>query len=237
MISEDIVGIREAGGVKPGVSGLFPAPGGGTSHTPGQTIGALQEAAFGPLWKYVGAVENALADVSHRYDGLMQQFFKPEHYMAASRRGEATSVEWTDQHRIAQFRRIVVSGATTPIYDTQREEREAFVKRIVDEAIATEDPRMVKSALIYINHMIFPWTGDYVELLEAELQNLEQKQQGLQQLGVDQLLSGGQGAPGLSAQQAQPPEQAIGNELPAVLQELADDMGVTPEQIEVAASR
>ena len=43
--------IREAGGVKPGISGTFPPM--GTSHTPVGTIGMMNETSFGPLWKYV----------------------------------------------------------------------------------------------------------------------------------------------------------------------------------------
>lgn len=234
MIMDDIQAIKRAGGVQPGVSGLFPAPGGGTSHTPAETIGSLQESAFGTLWKYVEQVGDAFEDAAVLYEGLMQQFFKADHYVASSRHGAPTQVEWTGEHRIAQFRRIVVAGATTPIYDLQREEREAKIKAEVDAAISTQDPRVIRTTLIYLGHINFPWAADYLEILQEELQRLEQIQQAQQEIGAFQVLGGGS-APGLPAGQA-PGMQQGGGVAPEEIEQLAESMGVTPEQLMMAAA-
>jgi len=229
FINEDITAIKEAGALQPGVSGLFPKPGGGTSHTSGDVIGGLQEAAFGPLWKYVEGVGDTLEDVSTRYEGLMQQFCEDGHYMAASRRAENTMVEWTGEHRIAQFRRIVISGATTPVYDLQREQREGLVKQMTDEAIQLQNPTIIRSTIIFMGHMNFPWTADYLQLLQEELQKLEQVQQGLQQFGLAQSLGGGQAPLALPA----PGQQ--GQEAPDI-QGVAESMGVSLEQLMAAVA-
>jgi hypothetical protein len=237
MIAEDIQAIKDAGGVKPGVAGLFPAPGGGTSHTSGDVIGSLQQAAFGGLWKYVEGVGFALEDIARRYRGLMQLFFKEGHYMAASKRQQVTQVEWTGDHRAAQFRSVVVSGATTPIYDMQREEREGLVKQMTDQALVGGDPRIVRSTIIFLEHMNFPWTADYVQLLEEELQQLQAIQEGRQAAGAFSVLSGGQGQGALAPEGQQPlqvPQGDTGSV--ADLEELAASMGVSTEQLLAAAA-
>jgi hypothetical protein len=227
MIAADIEGMRDASGVQRGVTGLFPAPAGGTSHTSGEVFGPLQEAAFGPLWKYVEHVGDAFEDMATKMEGLMQQYFTADHYIASSRRGIQTEVEWTDEHRIAQFRRIVVAGATTPIYDLQREQREGFVKQEAVQAILSGDPRIIRATILFLNHMNFPWTADYVQLLEEELQRLNMMMGTQKNLGLQTLLSG-------QAQQLALPAQAGQGETED-LSALAESMNVSPEQLMAAA--
>lgn len=236
MIAEDMQGIKEAGGVKAGVTGLFPAPGGGTSHTPAETIGTLQQAAFAPLWKYVNQVGNALVQASVLYDGLIQQNFKPGHYMGASRRGEAVYMEWTGDHVAAQFRRIVVSGATTPIYDLEREQREASVLEMTLQALQSSDPRIMRATMIFLDNLVFPWTDQYIQLLQEELARTEQMGEQLMVQGMQGMQDMGSAA---GQQQGQPlalPEGGAGQQegQPGV-DELAAELGVSPEQLLAAA--
>jgi len=236
MIMSDIEGMKEAAAVQRGVTGLFPAPAGGTSHTSGDVIGGLQEASFGPLWKYVEQFGDSLEDVSTKMEGLMQQFCKAGHFIASSRRGVATQVEWTGEHRIAQFRRIVVAGATTPIFDQQREAREGFIKVQAVQALLSGDQRVMRAQIIFLGHMNFPWTEDYSQLLEEELDKLQQMEAEVQKLGAFSMLNGGQ-TQGLPAQGGQGvPQQAAAPQQPD-LSVLADQMGVSPEQLMLAAAQ
>jgi len=234
MVRSDIEGMKEAAGVQRGVTGLFPAPGGGTSHTSGEVIGPLQEASFGPLWKYVEHVGDALTDMATKMEGLMQQNFKAGHYIASSRRGQAAEVEWTGEHKIAQFRRIVIAGATTPIYDMQREQREGLVKQYADQAIQSGDPRMIRTTMIFLGHMNFPWTADYVQLLEEELARLQAQQEETTRLGAMAALGqfgGGANQLALPARSGEGvPQGAPGENLDG----LAEAMGVSPEQLMAA---
>jgi len=227
MIASDVEAMKDIAGVQRGVTGLFPAPAGGTSHTSGQVFGPLQEAAFGPLWKYVEHVGDALEDTATKMEGLMQQNFKEGHYIASSRRGQAAQLEWTGAHRIAQFRRIVVAGATTPIYDVQREQREGFVKNEAIQAVLSADPRVIRATIMFLTHMNFPWTADYIQLLEEELERLNAIQE-------QQKMLGAQAAIGGMAQQLALPAQATGtpdNDLSV----LAESMNVSPEELALAS--
>jgi len=237
MIMSDIEAMKEAAAVQRGVTGLFPSPAGGTSHTSGDVIGGLQEASFGPLWKYVEQFGDALEDVSTKMEGLMQQHFTQGHYVASSRRGVSAMVEWTGEHRIAQFRRIVVAGATTPIFDQQREAREGFIKEQTVQAILSGDQRVIRLQIIFLGHMNFPWTEDYAQLLEEELTKLQQMEAEVQKLGAFSMLNGGQ-PQGLPAPQGQGvPQQSVApQQQQPDLSVLADQMGVSPEQLMIAAS-
>jgi hypothetical protein len=190
---QDEQAIRQAGGIRPGLVGLFPDAG-GTSHTPAATIGTLQEAAFGPLWRYVEEIGDTLVDVSSVMDGLMQQKYSPGNYMATSRNGREFWLQWTGEHTAAQFQRHVVSGATTPVYDLEKEQREAFVMQLAQEAIVSTDPRLVRIAMIYMRSLYnFPWAYQYEQELQQELMRLEQMTQGMQQIGASDLQNQWQG--------------------------------------------
>ena len=184
---QDEQAIRASGGIKPGLVGLFPQ-GGGTSHTPAATIGSLQEAAFAPLWRYVEEIGDTLVDVSSVMDGLMQQKYQLGHYMATSRNGREFWLEWTSEHAAAQFQRHVVAGATTPVYDLEKEQREAFVMQITQAAIREGDPRQIRIAMIYLRSLYnFPWAYQYEQELQQELMRLEQMTQGFQKMGAQGL--------------------------------------------------
>lgn len=184
---QDEQSIKAAGGIRPGLIGLFPQ-GGGTSHTPAATIGTLQEAAFGPLWRYVEEIGDALVDISSVMDGLMQQKYQVGHYMATSRNGREFWLEWSSEHAAAQFQRHVVAGATTPLYDLEKEQREAFVMEIAQAAIREGDPRQIRIAMIYLRSLYnFPWAYQYEQELQQELMRLEQMTQGFQKMGAQEL--------------------------------------------------
>jgi len=199
LTMQDEQAIKASGGIRPGLVGLFPQ-GGGTSHTPAATIGTLQEAAFGPLWRYVEEIGDALVDLSSVMDGLMQQKYQQGHYMATSRNGREFWLEWTAEHSAAQFQRHVVAGATTPIYDLEKEQREAFVMQIAQEAMRESDPRQIRIAMIYLRSLYnFPWAYQYEQELQQELMRLEQMTQGFQQVGARDLQNRMQGQLALPA--------------------------------------
>jgi len=207
MVAQDEAAIKQIGGVRPGLVGLFPQAG-GTSHTPAATIGTLQEAAFGPLWRYVSELDDALVDISTFMDGVIQQKMQPGHYMATSRRGRQFWLEWTGEHAAAQFQRQVVAGATTPVYDLEKEQREAFVMQLTEKAMLSGDPRVVRIYMIYLRSLYnFPWAAQYEQELQAELMRLEQMSQGLQGVGAQGMMNQLQGqlGQGQGQQQALPP--------------------------------
>lgn len=226
LTQDDERAMREAGAVKPGLTGLFPE-GGGTSHTPAATIGSLQESAFGPLWRYVDEMDDALVDISSVMDGYIQLKYQPGHYMVTSRRGREFWLDWTGEHAAAQFQRHVVAGATTPVYDLEKEQREAFVMEKTQEAMLSNDPRIVRLVLIYLRSLYnFPWAYQYEQELQSELMRLEQMTPGLQGIGAQAM--GNQ----LRSQLALPEAAGAGNSeideegVNAVLAKI----GMTPEQ-------
>jgi hypothetical protein len=142
MLMNDVQAIEKSIGLEPGVIGLFPQAG-GTSHTPGVTVGALQEAAFGPLWVYVAELAAALLDASILFDGLIQQKYKPSRYMTVSNFGVPRQVQLTDRHITANFRRGIIQGATTPLADIDKQERVNAVVAIATNAIASQNPAII----------------------------------------------------------------------------------------------
>jgi len=124
------------------------------------------------------------------YDGLIQQKYKPGRYVAKSRNGAERYVEWTSRHITANFRREVVAGATTPLYDFDKQQRLTAMKMLVDEAMMSGDPRMIRSAIIHLENMDDPWRWDYVELLKKELEKAELMEQQTQGLGLDMMAQG-----------------------------------------------
>jgi len=223
-------GIRDTASVKAGVSGLFPQPGGGTSHTPAATIGTLQESAFGPLWKYVAELGMAILDMSILYDGLIQQKYKPGRYIAKSRAGAQMYIEWTARHITAQFNREVVAGATTPLYDIDKIQRLTAMKMIVDEAMMSGDPRLMRSAILHLQNMDDPWRWDYVEFLEKELQRAETMQQQTQGMGLEMLMQGQQ----QGQQQGLPQGGGVPQFDTSGIEAMAEETGRTAEEILMA---
>lgn len=238
LVRADMEAIKAQAGLKMGVTSLFPEPAGGTSHTPPATFGTLQEAAFTPLWRYVEEIGYSLSDIFRLVDGLIQLKCRAGSYLATTRRGIQTQVEWTGQHAAAQFRYEVVAGATTPLYDLEKQTRGAQIVEITNAALDSGDPRKLRTAIIYLRDLNFPWAQEYIQVLEEEQERLNQMGQGLMQFGAQQLMQGAPGGPGaqsplaLQAPQGGAPPQQGG--IPAQqgqmdtsgLQSLADELGV-----------
>lgn len=227
LVDSDIQAMQESAGVLPGVIGLFPAPGGGTSHTPAATIGTLQESAFGPLWKYVEEIGNSLRDLAILYDGLMQQKYKEGHYLAMSRQGQQTMIQWSEEHALAQFRYETVSGATTPLYDIEKQAREGQIVEITNNALVSGDPRLMQTAVIYLQSLDYPWGMQYIQLLQQEMEKLQQQQmqqqEAMQALGAGELMRQQQGLPGAEAGGQDQDGEAI--------ESLANELGISPEEL------
>jgi hypothetical protein len=230
LLINDISEIEKAAGLEPGVIGLFPP--GGTSHTPALTIGALQESAFGPLWTYVSEISDALLDMSVLYDGLIQQKYPPDRYMTVSRTGERYYIDWTDRHITANFKRRIVNGSTTPLFDVEKDQRMADVANIAMQSAISNNPLIIKIAIAQIEALNYPWAYQFIEILKDHLQKLEQMEQGTQMLGAMGLATGGQQQ--MQTQQAMP--LPAGEEEPdySGLEELGSELGIPPEQLMMA---
>lgn len=202
MVSNDITEIAKTAGLEPGVVGLFPQAG-GTSHTPGLTIGSLQEAAFGPLWVYVGELAMALLDMSVLYDGLIQQYYEPGRYLTVNKAGMSHYVEFSTRHITANFRRQVIDGATTPLYDMEKQQRVNDVVAIVNNALSAQmqipQPRILEVAIAHLEALNFPWAYQFKQILEQALQETKRNQQAMAQQAAIQ-----QGQPAGAGGQEQP---------------------------------
>ena len=222
MIQDDIAAIDQTAGIQPGVVGLFPRPAGGTSHTPAMTVGLLQESAFGPLWVYIAELAVALLDMSVLYDGLIQQKYKPDRYMATGRTGQQVAVTWTKRHITANFKRQVVAGATSTLYDLDKANRVANFVGITNNAIASQNPVMIEVAVAHLQALDDPHAYQFIQILERELERLEQLQQGLQMLGAGEMLG----------QQALP-EGGAAEDFSGI-EMLGEELGIPAEEIMIS---
>ena len=211
--------IKETTGLKPGVMGL-PAEGGGTSHTPFATIGSLQLAAFAPLKKYVKELDAMLLDASVNYDGLMQQKYKPGRYMVTTRYGREREVEWSDRNITSNFRRHVVLGATTAMYDMDKQVRINEIAMLAKEALITKDPEIINVTIVQIQNLDDPWKYDILELLQDAYDKLTLQLQQMQQLGMEGMAAGAAGGGQ--------------GDTDAGIQELAAQMGQDPAELAAA---
>jgi hypothetical protein len=222
MLASELQNIEAVVGLEPGVVGLFPGAG-GTSHAPGITIGAVQEAAFGPLWLKVAELAAMLLDASILYDGLIQQKYKPSRYMTVSNFGVPRQVQLTDRHITANFRRGIIQGATTPLADIDKQERVNAVVAIATNAIASQNPAIMQLGIAHIQALDFPWAHQFQQILEGELQKTLQIQQGV----------AGVGATALASQAQQPLQLEQGGQAPeeAAIAELSNLTGLDPADI------
>jgi len=222
MLASELRNIEAVAGLEPGVIGLFPQAG-GTSHTPGVAIGALQEAAFGPLWIYVAELAAALLDASIHFDGLIQQKYKTSRYSTVSNFGVPRQVQLSDRHITAQFRRGIIQGATTPLADIDKQQRVNEVVAIATNAIASQSPAIMQLGIAHIQALDFPWAHQFQQILEAELQKTLQIQQGV----------AGVGAEALMAQAEQPLQLPTGGSAPdqAAIAGLVNATGLDPADI------
>lgn len=220
-------GIDKIMGLEPGVVGLYPQ-GGGTSHTSGLAFGTLQEAAFGPLWVFVTELGAALLDMSILYDGLIQQYYKAQNYMTISNAGVQRQVEWTDKHITANFKRQVIQGATTPMYDIEKHQLTNEVVTIVNNAIASQNPTIIQVEIAHLEALRYPWANQFQQILEKEYQRTMGVQQGFMRTGAEALTQ-------MQTQQGQMalPEQGATSEMD-VIKAMADIEGRDPAEIALA---
>ena len=221
FLMSEMASAKEITGLKPGVVGLFPQ-GGGTSHTPFATVGTLQQSAFAPLEKYVKELTAALEDVSILYDGLMQLKYKPGRYAVVTRNGGQQNIEWTERNITANFRRHVVAGATTAMYDMDKQVRVNEMAVLVKEALVSKDPGIVLTTIVQLENLNDPWRYDLIEVLKSEYQKLTQMQQEMQQLGMAGM-AGGLPGQGTGAQDG--------------LAALAEETGRDPEKLMLALAQ
>ena len=213
--------IPQTAGLKPGVIGAIPGAG-GTSHTEYESIGALQIASFAPLKKYVKELDAFLLDTSILYDGLMQQKYKQGRYLAVTRYGGEQTIEWTDRNITANFRRHVVLGATTAMYDIDKQLRINETAMLCKEALMTKDPEIIKVTILQIQNLDDPWKYEFLVALQDTYTRLTTELQQLQQLGAQGMAAGG-GPPGMGQLGA-----AEG------IQALAAEMGQDPDELAAA---
>jgi hypothetical protein len=176
--------IQDLGGIAPEMTGQAPT---GTSHLPGVALQGLQSASFTPLRTPIEQLDLCIYDISVLCDGLMQLKYKPGRHISVSNQGQRRFLEWTSAHMTAQFSRKVVSGSTTPMGDVDRITRLTQVRQMVIEALATQNPSILKATLITIVGLKDPYSWDMVQLLETEIATLEAQMQGLQDLGMSQM--------------------------------------------------
>lgn len=234
FLQSDMDNIKPRAGLKPGVVGGYPQM--GTSHTPAMTIGALQEAAFGPLWKRVKELTDCLLDVSILLDGHIQQFYTPGQFLEVSRDGIERHIEFTSRHVVANFRREVVSGTTTPLHDLERDQKLSMITAVCNEALMSASPDLIESTILYLKNLRYPWTYDWIELLNRKLFEIQQQQQQLAQLGAAGMMEQQQGIePPAEEAMASEGEPAEYNEQEmAGLEQLSRLAGRMPEEIEIA---
>ena len=220
--------IKKRVGFGPGVTNMAPLPA-GTSHTPTGTIGAIQEGAFGPLYRYIKEISDTVLDLSILIDGLIQQFYEDGRYIDVSRNGIQRHIEWTNRHITANFRREVVTGATTPIHDIERTTRVAEIAATCNQALQASDPYLIKSQLYFLKNINYPYAYDWIQLLNEKLQELEAQQQELQQVGAAQLQQEA-GQPTMQ-EGAIPPEGGLSDKELSGIRALSESTGLSAEQI------
>jgi len=235
MMESDGQKMKGRVGIRPGVSGQSPPQ--GTSHTPPMTLGLAQDAAFTPLWEHIKELGYALEDISILMDGLMQQFYKAGDFKDVSEHGEARSVEWTERHITANFRREVVAAATTSFFDLDKMNRLAEIAAITNEALMSQNPDLIQSSINLLVNTGYPDAYDWIQQLRKKLQEVQQKEQEIQALGALGLSQqAGPGVPGATPEGGAAPQAAeTGDELDdeelAGLEQLAEASGVPEEKL------
>lgn len=227
MLERDGLKVKNRVGIRPGVSGQTPQQ--GTSHTPAMTIGAVQEAAFAPLWEHVKELGLVLEDMSVLMDGLMQQFYTPDAFMDVSEHGVARQVEWTKRHITANFRREVVAAATTSFFDVDRMNRLAEITAITNEALMSLNPDLIQSTINLLVNTGYPDAFDWIEQLRKKLQELQMQQQELEALGAAGLSQ--QAEPGIPGAEQAPQSDEMGEDELAGLDELIALTGRPAEEL------
>lgn len=167
-------------GVNMGMVGQYPGAG-GSSHTTAQGTNVLVETSFTPMWTPTKELDDAIKDLAELIMGNIQQFYKAGRYEDISTDGEQISVQLSEAHLKTQFQRIVISGATTPMYDIDRDPRMANIKLMVDQAIIqsleTKDVSFMETCVIYLEAIKYPPALQFIQLLKAKIAELEQGNQ------------------------------------------------------------
>ena len=222
--------IKKRVGFGPGVTSMAPMPA-GTSHTPQGTIGTIQEGAFGPLYRYIDEISDTVLDLSILIDGLIQQFYEDGRYIDVSRDGVQRHIEWTKRHITANFRREVVTGATTPMHDIERSARIFEIAAICNQALQVSDPYLLKSTIYTMKNINYPYAYDWIQLLNEKLQEVEAQQQELQQVGAMQLQQAQASGQPAMQEGAIPPEGGLSEKELSGINALSESTGLTAEQI------
>jgi len=225
MLAEQKIAVSEMGDMNPGMTGLWPT---GTSHT---TLGgtAIQnESQYTPLWAKTDELDGALKDIAEKALGLIQQNYKPGRFVDISVDGQVQYAQLQKKHVLTQFQSVIISGATTPFFDIDRDRRLNEIRQMVDQSIATalqtHEVVFMETCKIQLMQLKYPPAYQYIQLLEKEIQKLTQIVEGKQMMGLTQLLQqvqqGQQGGQGISLEQAgvNPNMQADQNQQPMMAQ-------------------
>jgi hypothetical protein len=215
--------IQRLGGISEGMTGQYP---GGTSHTTAGGTFSLQEASFTPMWTPTKEFDDAIKDLAELIMGNIQQFYEPGRYVDIDINGEQVAIELKEAHLKTQFQRVVISGATTPMYDVDRDPRMANIKLMVDNAIMqsiqARDVSPMETCVIYLESIKYPPALRYIQLLKKKIDELSQQNQVMDQATTQA------GAVGLAdqLQQAQAAqEQPSTEEAPNELEDIATLIG------------
>jgi hypothetical protein len=206
MLVEQKIAVSEMGDMNPGMTGLWPT---GTSHTTAGGTAIQNESQYTPLWAKTDELDSALKDIAEKALGLMQQNYKAGRFVDISRDGQVQYAELQKKHILTQFQSVIISGATTPFFDIDRDRRMNEIRQMVDQSIATalqtHEVVFMETCKIQLMQLKYPPAYQYIQLLEKEIQKLTQIVQGKQMMGLTQLLQqaqGQQGGQGISLEQA-----------------------------------
>lgn len=220
--------IKELGGIQPGMTGAYPQ---GTSHTPAMTIAAMQEAAFSPMWGITKELDDALKDLSYLIMGNIQQFYEPGRYVDIAENGIESAIELTQRHLQTRFQLNVVAGATTPLYDIERETKMLNINMKVDDSITRSmelrDTVFMETCLTYLESIKYPPAYQYIQQLHKKIQELQELFD--QERAMQELMAMGSG---LAEQQGQPSEEAGADPI----NQLESEMGLPQGQLDAALS-
>lgn len=222
--------IKELGGIQPGMTGAYPQ---GTSHTPAMTIAAMQEAAFSPMWGITKELDDGMKDLAYLIMGNIQQFYEAGRYVDIAENGMESAIELTQRHLQTRFQLSVVAGATTPLYDIERESKMLNINIKVDEAITRslqmQDTIFMETCLIYLESIKYPPAYQYIQQLRKKIEEFNQMFE--QQRAMQAMM----GIAGLAEQQAQ--SQPSAEEQPIdPINELESEIGLEQGQLDATLS-
>lgn len=223
--------IKELGGIQPGMTGAYQQ---GSSHTPAMTVAAMQEAAFSPMWGITKELDDGLKDLAYLVLGNIQQYYEPGRYVDISENGTEIAIQLQERHLDTRFQLSVVAGATTPMYDVERESKMLNINMKVDEAITRsmqmQDPIFMETCLTYLQSIKYPPAYQYIQQLMKKIAEFEQELEQAQQIQATA------GLAGLAEQQGAEQPSAGQDEGDMAIQDLETELGVPAGQLDIALS-